>query len=1049
MARLKHELGLHPRDTLTKSITSNSNARNGLKPSTNKKDLSAGTRYDSARYKVKKEHANFELFSIADEDEDNNRTGKSTSTERMIDITEPEENKDLPTKEKRIEGAGIISSMNLSSNNIITIPYYTEGITKIVNSDSTHGEICRLVAGLKITLTKGPDFLQKKPNLSIQFMRKDNKPIEGFCFGINDGIVLFIYDAKGEGFGVIFSSSKSFSVAVPGEKDARSVRTHCISWTCTSHMAPESNKFLELIKTYKKLLPKSNLVPDNILKGDKGKIDEMINEYKKPTSRHSPSTFSKLDKIQKKDLKSLQKTRKGGCGSKIPPPEPTYDLEEKVSRSEAIPQKSFYAEPKKPFSYVSSLSRKTRSATNSNTKENYQSFSDDLIEQEQPEEFKPTLSYTFSDGFKISVNNQDFKCLYNHDWINDTILDFFLKYYIEESINSGIVSRTDVYLFSSFFYTKLISTSENRYENVKKWVNNSNLFSKTFVVLPVNMNYHWFGCIITNLNKIKDAMEKCKESHQHVITGPGNENSTIPSNPSAEQNISEKYYTCTENDLPTISLLVFDSLRQTHSKLMDAVKDFIIDYGKDVHQFSIPRNKIKVKTCLVPEQPNMSDCGVHVILNIKKFFEKPKETLDLWYTRSPPNYSKKVNEFFEKKERLMARKSLRALLQDLQKQQITANGEANCDTKDESIEENHSDLEIIENFEESLMNDKIQATSDSTNNETQRDPTVTIQRTHNLSDSITSSIEMQQKRPTSEAEQSIYFNRNSHNTALTNSIDGNMSEDVTTNIRNESKNNFSSLDNHNKMISNEGQPPICASQLSDRDYMEKSDFADDFLSSQPPDTQQRRNRRATQELDNVDDDSSIDEGVLRKDSSPELDVNEKLSPLPDRVLNERFQRLRTTEHANGTRPSKEEKITNSIYTSAEISPNTNKQYHQSNDSFFNQGSHYNGKESPEVLNEKISLELEEEIKVSPDWNHKSTNNKIPEDFSSPNSTSSPTDSVEEILNKEAIKESEEQPKRRTNKRSFEHIYENGKAIYASNNPKIPKPNNVFNKSASK
>ena len=309
MARLKHELGLHPRDTLTKSTTSNSNAGNGLKPSTNKKDLSAGTRYDSARYKVKKEHASFELFSIADEDEDNNRTGKSTSTERMIDITEPEENKDLPTKEKRIEGAGIISPMNLSSNNKITIPYYTEGITKIVNSDSKHGEIFRFVAGLKITLTRGPDFLQK-PNLSIQFMRKDNNPIGGFCFGINDGILLFIYDSKGEGFGVIFSPPKHFSVSVPGEKDARRVTTHCISWTCTSHMAPESNKFLELIKTYKKLLPKSNLVPDNIRKGDKGQIDEMINEYKKPPSRRSPSTFSNLDKIQKKRFKVASKIKK-------------------------------------------------------------------------------------------------------------------------------------------------------------------------------------------------------------------------------------------------------------------------------------------------------------------------------------------------------------------------------------------------------------------------------------------------------------------------------------------------------------------------------------------------------------------------------------------------------------------------------------------------------------------------------------------------------------------------------------------------------------------
>ena len=123
-------------------------------------------------------------------------------------------------------------------------------------------------------------------------------------------------------------------------------------------------------------------------------------------------------------------------------------------------------------------------------------------EYETPEPFKPSLCYKFDDSTSYTITNQDFKCLYNKDWINDTILDFFTKYFIEESIKKNIISKSEVSIMSSFFYTKLISDPENYYDNVKKWVSNSNLFEKKYVVIPINMNFHWFGCIITNLDEL-------------------------------------------------------------------------------------------------------------------------------------------------------------------------------------------------------------------------------------------------------------------------------------------------------------------------------------------------------------------------------------------------------------------------------------------------------------------------------------------------------------------------------------------------------------------
>lgn len=318
---------------------------------------------------------------------------------------------------------------------------------------------------------------------------------------------------------------------------------------------------------------------------------------------------------------------------------------------------------------------------------------------ETPEVFKPKLHYKFADGTSYTVTNQDFKCLYNHDWINDSILDFFTKYYAESSIKKGIVGRDDVCIMSSFFYTKLVSDPNDYYGNVKKWVNNSNLFKKKFVVVPINSTFHWFGCVITNLDVLYNHFKEIdRNSHgsSHAL-----------------QAINDKSidHTFSRNDdeltvsTPIVKILTFDSLRQTHGREIDPIKEFLISYAKDRYSMNIDKALIKMKTCVVPQQPNMSDCGVHVILNTKRFFEDPVATMEVW--RSTKTRSKAstriVNEYFDKASRDRARKDLRNVLWDLLQMQIQLMHERNedIDEKDSGTndeDENDGDLEIIENY---------------------------------------------------------------------------------------------------------------------------------------------------------------------------------------------------------------------------------------------------------------------------------------------------------------------------------------------------------------
>lgn len=315
---------------------------------------------------------------------------------------------------------------------------------------------------------------------------------------------------------------------------------------------------------------------------------------------------------------------------------------------------------------------------------------------EVPETFRPKLRYKFEDGSSYTITNQDFRCLYNHDWINDSILDFFSKYFVENSIKREIIYRDDVHIMSSFFYTKLVSDPSDYYRNVKKWVNNCDLFRKRYVVVPINNNYHWFGCIITNLNVLYNHF-KGLDTVSHPLQANDGKKSDAGFTKADDDEISVS--------TPIVTILTFDSLRQTHAREIDPIKEFLMAYAKDKYSMEIDKTLIKMKTCMVPQQPNMSDCGVHVILNTKKFFEDPKATMDIWRMTKTRNKqsSRAVNEYFDRAARAGARKDLRNVLWDLQKKQIELMKERNEYVPEEESgikddDGDDGDIEIIENF---------------------------------------------------------------------------------------------------------------------------------------------------------------------------------------------------------------------------------------------------------------------------------------------------------------------------------------------------------------
>lgn len=121
------------------------------------------------------------------------------------------------------------------------------------------------------------------------------------------------------------------------------------------------------------------------------------------------------------------------------------------------------------------------------------------------------LIYPPSGKGGISINTEDFMCLGADQYLNDVIIDFYLKYVLMEFLTEE--QRAKTHVFSTFFYKRLttlnskmrsstydkdvkLTAAQKRHERVKSWTKNVNLFDKDFIIIPINEQSHWFLAII-------------------------------------------------------------------------------------------------------------------------------------------------------------------------------------------------------------------------------------------------------------------------------------------------------------------------------------------------------------------------------------------------------------------------------------------------------------------------------------------------------------------------------------------------------------------------
>jgi Ulp1 family protease len=110
------------------------------------------------------------------------------------------------------------------------------------------------------------------------------------------------------------------------------------------------------------------------------------------------------------------------------------------------------------------------------------------------------LVYPFDGEKAVIITNNDMSRLDDKRFLNDVLMDAYPKILQDEH------PQKQIHIFSSLFFTRLTKSGKNahersktiKYEQVKKWTKNVNLFEKEYIIIPIEQKNHWLLAIVTN-----------------------------------------------------------------------------------------------------------------------------------------------------------------------------------------------------------------------------------------------------------------------------------------------------------------------------------------------------------------------------------------------------------------------------------------------------------------------------------------------------------------------------------------------------------------------
>ncbi|CAK9163162.1 unnamed protein product [Ilex paraguariensis] len=130
--------------------------------------------------------------------------------------------------------------------------------------------------------------------------------------------------------------------------------------------------------------------------------------------------------------------------------------------------------------------------------------------------------YPKGDPDAVSISKRDVMLLKPETFINDTIIDFYMKY-LKSKINPKEKHR--FHFVNSFFFRKMADLDKDpstacegraAFQRVRKWTRKVNLFEKDYIFIPVNFSLHWSLLVICHPGEVAEIEDEEMEKSSKV-----------------------------------------------------------------------------------------------------------------------------------------------------------------------------------------------------------------------------------------------------------------------------------------------------------------------------------------------------------------------------------------------------------------------------------------------------------------------------------------------------------------------------------------------------
>ncbi|XP_058517796.1 sentrin-specific protease 7 isoform X1 [Ochotona princeps] len=264
----------------------------------------------------------------------------------------------------------------------------------------------------------------------------------------------------------------------------------------------------------------------------------------------------------------------------------------------------------------------------------------------------------------LGVTSEDLECLEEGEFLNDVIIDFYLKYLILEKASDELVERS--HIFSSFFYKCLtrkensstednpnLSMAQRRHKRVRTWTRHINIFNKDYIFVPVNESSHWYLAVICfpwleeavyeDYPQTVSQQSQAQQSQCDNKATDNDQHSTSTLSPSTEVSHTTKMNMLVpKKRCKRPCILILDSLKA--ASIQNTVQN-LREYLEVEWEVKRKTHREFSKASMmdlcpkVPKQDNSSDCGVYLLQYVESFFKDPIVNFELpihlekWFPR--------------------------------------------------------------------------------------------------------------------------------------------------------------------------------------------------------------------------------------------------------------------------------------------------------------------------------------------------------------------------------------------------------------------------------